>query len=166
VDSNRTMTFLDKDDETESEDEEPSQGIGNEGWENVFNELDQMEEEYQDSSVNNNTFQANMQKFAKELENLAHDDGALYREEHLYPDNNGGNILNFTGSFGDIVFFHEAFLHIDTKGTVPVLEMSNYMDFHLLVANIQVQIGVKPQNIEASNSVSCLQCLMSAKNTA
>jgi hypothetical protein len=51
----------DKDAEAESEDKELSQGIGNEGWENVFNELDQIEEEYQDSSLNNNNFQADIQ---------------------------------------------------------------------------------------------------------
>jgi hypothetical protein len=44
-----------------------------------------LEEEYQD---NYNTFQADIQKFEKELENLALDYGALYCEEHLYPDNN------------------------------------------------------------------------------
>jgi hypothetical protein len=34
------------DDESESKEEELSQGIFSEGWEYVFNELDQMEEEY------------------------------------------------------------------------------------------------------------------------
>jgi hypothetical protein len=38
--------------------------------------------------LNNNTFEADIQKFEKEFENLAHDDGALYRQEHLYPNNN------------------------------------------------------------------------------
>jgi spore germination protein GerM len=73
--------------------EEPSQGSGHEGWENVFNKLDQMEEEYQDSSLNNNPFQTEIQKFEKELENLADDGGALHCKEYLYPDNNDSSYL-------------------------------------------------------------------------